>query len=286
MLPALSERDGYISRVGGISVDAACFRRCLGCRCSSLRCPLKGLPAYLPPEALYSGDMMADSGKQRISKERRADKRLVLRPGGFGLTDRALELCAFKAGDRVADVGCGFGATVHYLRTSHGLDALGIDPAVPAIEQGLRYNPSLPLSAGFAEELPFESGTLDGVLAECTLSVIANKEQALSEFCRVLRPGGRLAVTDVYARNADAVEKVRKGLPFGMTDILTRDTLAAMLKRQAFSVSAFEDHSEALKEYLIQAIMDGGAECVWLESARALKPASLGYFLMTAEKEA
>jgi arsenite methyltransferase len=212
----------------------------------------------------------------------------ILRPGGFALTDRLVQACAFKAGDRVADIGCGFGATVGYLRTVHRLDATGIDPAVSSHRTGLACASCLPLVRGFAEELPFGSGTLDGILAECTLSVIANKEQALSEFSRVLRSGGKLAVTDVYARDPRGAELVGDGcLPFGMTDILTRDTLDVMLKRQGFGVSHFEDHSQALKEYVFHEIMgnDANGACSWLKSVHTLKPAMPGYFLLVAQKE-
>lgn len=44
-----------------------------------------------------------------------------IRPGGLRLTERALEFCRFPAQVPVLDVGCGNGATVHYLRTVHNL---------------------------------------------------------------------------------------------------------------------------------------------------------------------
>ncbi|HTG01965.1 MAG TPA: class I SAM-dependent methyltransferase [Nitrospirota bacterium] len=233
---------------------------------------------------------------RRFSTNPTAGKLDVLRPGGFTLTDRVLQLCAFKAGDRVADIGCGFGATVEYLRGSHGIDAWGIDPAAASLEKALQRNPSLPLAAGYAEELPFESGTLDGVVAECSLSVIVNKEQALAEFCRVLRPEGKLAITDVYARSADGLDAIRDiRFPFCMAGIMTRVSLTAMMGRQGFSPTCWEDHSPLLKDYLIQAIMgecgsifggtcSGQGEHSWHESIRMLKRTSPGYFVLVASK--
>lgn len=220
----------------------------------------------------------------------------IMRPGGFDLTNRVVQLCAFKTGDRVADIGCGSGATVEYLRRSHGIDALGIDPSAAFLAQGLRRNLRLPLTPAFAEKLPFESGTLDGILAECSLSVIADKEQALAEFCRVLRPGGKLAVTDVYARDAEGLDSIRGiSLPFGMTGVMTQDAVTAMVRRQGFSLTTWEDHSHVLKQYLFQSIMGddpsplgtscpGQGESSLRKNLTALKPLSPGYFLFIASK--
>jgi arsenite methyltransferase len=244
--------------------------------------------------------LLSQCGRQRLGEEGdSADRHAgIMRPGGFALTDRALQLCSFKAGDRVADIGCGLGATVEHLRRSHGLDAMGIDPAVVSLEQDVRRTHSLPLCHGLAEELPFGTGTLDGILAECSLSVIANKQQAVAEFCRVLRPGGKLAITDVYARNASGLDSIRgTRLPFGMSGIMTQDTLTAMVEQQGFSPLHWEDHSHTLKEYLVQAIMrddplEFGRSCggegndSWQECIAGLKRVALGYFLLVASNAA
>jgi arsenite methyltransferase len=236
--------------------------------------------------------MISELGKQRF-----IDRASIMRPGGFELTDRILQLCSFKTGDRVADIGCGVGTTVEYLRRFHGIDALGIDPSAASLAQGLRRNLRLPLNPAFAEELPFESGTFDGILAECSLSVIASKEQALAECCRVLRPGGALAVTDVYARNAGVPDSISGiALPFGITGIMTQDTMTAMVRRQGFSLTTWEDHSQVLKQYLFQTIMKGDSSELGTdspgqekhscqESLTALKRHSLGYFLLIASKD-
>jgi len=243
-------------------------------------------------------DVISGPGNQRFSEYGKNTGwcRSIMRPGGFALTDRALQLCGFKAGDRVVDIGCGFGATVEYLRRCHGLEAVGIDPSAASLEQGLRLNPFPPISTGFAEELPFGPGMLDGVLAECSLSVIAGKEKALAEFCRVLRPGGKMVITDVYARNADGLDSIRGiPLPFGMTDIMTQDKLTAMVGRQGFYLTKWEDHSHTLKAYLFQTIMgddssklggrcEGEGTSSWQECICVLKRASLGYFLLVALK--
>ena len=52
---------------------------------------------------------------------------------------------------------------------------------------------------GDAEELPLPDGCFDAVICECALCVFPDKATAAAEMARVLRPGGRLGLTDITA---------------------------------------------------------------------------------------
>ena len=132
----------------------------------------------------------------------------VMRPGGLALTARAVDYCAFATGTDLVDVGCGTGITVEFLRGTYGLNAIGIDPSAPILERGRQRNPDLPLLEGSGEQLPFSAGTMDGIVVECALSVMADKQKALAECNRILVPGGRLIVTDLYARAATGTRRI------------------------------------------------------------------------------
>ena len=54
-----------------------------------------------------------------------------LRPGGLALTRELIDRAGFRAGDRVADVGCGLGASTRLLR-ERGVAAIGVDVVAPA----------------------------------------------------------------------------------------------------------------------------------------------------------
>lgn len=183
----------------------------------------------------------------------------TIRPGGFYLTERALGHCAFKAGAKVLDVGCGTGATVERL-IQYGLDAVGIDPSEALLEAGRRRNSGLPLMRASGDSLPFADFAMDGVFAECCLSLMPDIDRALIEMHRVLKSGGWLALTDVYARNAGNINELR-GLPLAccVTGALPREELGRKLVLHGFDIILWEDHTNLLKELTARLIWSHGS---------------------------
>ena len=122
-----------------------------------------------------------------------------LRPGGVELTERGLAHCAFGGGERVADLGCGPGVTLALL-AERGLSPVGMDRSAAMLQEAERRLSGVPLLAGTLEGLPFRDACMDGIVCECVLSLSYTPERALGEMGRVLRPGGRLLLTDIVVR--------------------------------------------------------------------------------------
>ncbi len=209
----------------------------------------------------------------------------LLRPGGLTLTDRALALCAPPAGARVLDVGCGMGATVKHLSERYHLCGLGVDASAQPLAEGRKRYGSQPLLLARSERLPIADAQLDGVIAECSLSVMDDAAQTVHEFQRVLKGGGMLILTDIYARSAEGVPALRRLLPGAMM----QQAITNQIQAQGFHLSAWEDHFDVLKlgiacdtlQWLWQhAPPDLDAFDVQLALARA----RLSYYLLIARK--
>ncbi len=99
---------------------------------------------------------------------------------------------------RLLDVGCGTGVLLGRLAAAYPTVVLaGVDPVPEMLAIARRQLPgSIELVAGWAEELPFGSGALDVVVTSNVFHYVADPHLALREMARVLRPGGRLVLTD------------------------------------------------------------------------------------------
>ena len=100
--------------------------------------------------------------------------------------------------DRVLDVGCGTGALLHHLSTTHPAAQLsGVDPVPEMLAIARRrLLPSIELREGWAEHLPFAEQQFDVIVSCNMFHYIRKPVAALLEMKRVLRPGGQLIITD------------------------------------------------------------------------------------------
>jgi arsenite methyltransferase len=125
---------------------------------------------------------------------------------------------SLNPGDAVLDIGCGAG--VDSLVAAHlvaaGGRVVGLD-VTPAMIERARSNQArlvlanLTFQVGDAEALPFPDQEFDAVISNGVFNLTLDKEKALSEAHRVLKPGGRLMMADmvlVAALPPDQADKV------------------------------------------------------------------------------
>lgn len=193
-------------------------------------------------------------------------------PGGLALTKKLIDYCNFTPGAKVLDVGCGAGTTVEYLSKCYELQAVGVDIAEARLQQGRERSPDLQLMLADGKMLPFADAYFDGVTAECSLSVMPNPAAVFAEISRILRPGGKLAITDVFLPDSDS-----------SAGYLNYHHLVNMLRDTGFTLVVWEDHSNFLREFVASYIMTHGSlqelcQCIVIPKTK------VGYFLLVAEK--
>jgi arsenite methyltransferase len=221
-----------------------------------------------------------------------------IRPGGLELTERALARCKLPPHSRILDVGCGTGVTLDRLTRIHDFSAIGIDTSSALLNQSLMSNAGFVLVRAEGEKLPFPDESADGIFAECSLSVMGDAGRALDEFRRVLKIGGRLILSDVYARNPATVHQLKRmPLECCLRGAVSKENVLSRLTHRHFSIDLWEDHSDLLAKFAVQLIFSyGSMNRFWLQVGaesidpedirRALSEAKPGYFLLIAKKVA
>ena len=112
-------------------------------------------------------------------------------------------------GEQVLDVGCGAGvdAIIAAMMTGPTGHVVGVDivpEMIETAESNLKMTDQehVAFQKTSGENLPFPDKTFDIVISNGVINLIPDKERALGEIFRVLKPGGRLSVADQAASGA------------------------------------------------------------------------------------
>jgi ubiquinone/menaquinone biosynthesis C-methylase UbiE len=110
------------------------------------------------------------------------------------LADPLLEAAHVGTETRLLDLATGPGY-VAARAAERGAEAVGVDVADAMVSLAARQHPGVDFHQADVHELPFDDGSFDAVVGNFVILHLGRPERATSEFVRVLRPGGRLALT-------------------------------------------------------------------------------------------
>jgi arsenite methyltransferase len=133
----------------------------------------------------------------------------ILHPGGLELTRKVAETALVNENSKVLDMACGRGESSLLLVEKYGCRVVGIDISdkkttlAQSRARARGLDDRVKFITADAESLPFRNITFNTIISECSFSILPNKEAAALEMSRVLKPCGRLVITDMTLQKTD-----------------------------------------------------------------------------------
>lgn len=166
-------------------------------------------------------------------------------------------LAAMKPGETVLDLGSGAGFDCFLAARQVGPAGrvIGVDMTDAMLEKARSNAAKSGLSnvefrKGDIEALPVDDNSIDVVISNCVLNLVPAKDQAFREIARVLKPGGRLAVSDMAweIEPSAAVRTNLEALVGCIGAALVLDDYVSRLERAGFARVEVEKHAEAVQK--------------------------------------
>lgn len=177
--------------------------------------------------------------------------------GGLAANDALAERAGIGEGVRVVDFCAGLGGPSRYFAHRYGADVTGIE-LTPARVRGAE---ELTLRVGLQDrvrvlegnvmQVPLATSSADVVVSQEALLHVPDKERALAEAHRILKPGGRIAFTDWVAhRRLSDADRALMWQGMAVADLYDLPTYAKLVREAGFVVSSVENLSREWSEIL------------------------------------
>ena len=125
-------------------------------------------------------------------------------PGGAKLTRQLASTCLISPKSNVLDVACGNGSSARVIAADFGATVTGCDYSAINLARATTASQAAGLAEktqfvrASAEQLPFAPESFDVSLCECSLCLFENMDTALQQLRSVLKPGGRIGISDFF----------------------------------------------------------------------------------------
>lgn len=195
-------------------------------------------------------------------------------------------IASIKAGETILDLGSGggFDCFLAAAETGDAGHVIGVDMTPPMISKAREYAvngryDNVEFRLGEIENLPVANGSIDVIISNCVINLSPDKKRVFDEAYRVLKTGGRLAISDVVA-STELPRKIRDDLQLYsgcMAGASPVDELEKMLADSGFTdikIAPKNESKDFIKDWApgrgveefvvsatIEAVKPGGACC-------------------------
>ena len=159
-------------------------------------------------------------------------------------------LAELKPGDVVLDLGSGGGIDVLLSAQrvgptgkAYGLDMTDEMLALARENQRQSGLTNVEFLKGEIEQIPLPDNSVDVIISNCVINLSADKDRVFVEAFRVLKPGGRFAVSDIVVRGAAVPAAVRRSMELWVGCVagaLEEDSYRSKLTRAGFDAVEVE----------------------------------------------
>ncbi|MGE5270313.1 MAG: class I SAM-dependent methyltransferase [Thiohalocapsa sp.] len=168
-------------------------------------------------------------------------------------TQELVALLKPQPGELVLDIGSGIGGPARWIAAKCGVHVTGVDltpefcQAAEALNRAARLEDRVRILKGSALSLPVPDGSFDAAYSQNVVMNIADKPRFYCEAWRALRPGGRLALSNVCAGDAgEPYFPVPWATSRETSFLSTPAEMRADLAAAGFEIVHFEDTTEAI----------------------------------------
>lgn len=208
------------------------------------------------------GDATVSSGFYDALEEDLVPETALLASLGCGNPTAVAEL---RAGETVLDLGSGGGIDVLLSArrvgptgTVYGVDMTDEMLALALANKAEAGIENVEFLKGYIEAIPLPAATVDVVISNCVINLAADKEAVFAETFRVLKPGGRLGISDIVANDELTPEdRLARGSYVGcIAGALSFSEYEDGLRRagfEAISISPTHDVADGMSSAIIKA---------------------------------
>jgi len=190
-------------------------------------------------------------------------------------------IASIKPGETILDLGSGGGFDCFLAATETGANGqvIGID-MTPAMISKARNNAvkgqynQVEFRLGEIEHMPVANDTADVIISNCVINLSPDKKQVFSEAFRVLKPGGRLAISDVVA-STELPEEMKQdqalysGCIAGASLVAELQSILEECGFEKISIAPKDESKEFIKDW---APGSGAEDYVLSATIEAVKP--------------